>query len=121
MKKILIVTAVSSLTLFSCKKEKAEEPKPTTPTPISVSFATDIQPIFVASCGTGGSCHGSTSATDGKVFETHAGASAVPGSTIKGSINHDSGFSNMPKSSSKLSSDKISKIEAWIDGGMKND
>lgn len=120
LKIVLFSFAVISLAVFSCKKEKAEEPDPT-PTPISVSFATDIQPIFQQSCGTGGTCHGSTNAADGKVYETHAGAAAVSGAKTKGAINHSPGFEPMPKDLGKLSSTKIAKIEAWIDGGMKDD
>jgi len=120
MKKIFITTiAISAIVLFSCKKEEAEDPNPTPK--ITVKYATDIQPIFTASCGTGGNCHGSSRAADGKVYETHAGASAVAGSKTKGAINHSSGFNEMPKNGTKLSSSKIEKIEAWIDGGMKND
>ena len=120
MKKIIIITSISAIALFSCKKEKSEEPD-VTPEPISFKFAADVQPIFQQSCGTGGSCHGSSNAADGKVFETHAGASAVPDATIIGSVNHSNGFSNMPKSGAKLSDDKIAIIEAWVNGGKLND
>ena len=123
MKKIIVFTAVAGLALFSCKKETSEEPEPetTTSTPVSFKFATDVQPIFQQSCGTGGTCHGSTNMADGKVFETHAGASAVSGAKTKGAINHSPGFDAMPKNLGKLSASKIEIIEAWIDGGMLND
>lgn len=120
MKKILFLFALSIFVIISCKKEKAEEPK-VTPTPTSVSFAADVKPIFQASCGTGGVCHGTTNGADGKIYETHAGASAVPDATTKGAINHTAGFKAMPQGGSKLSSEKIGKIEAWINGGKKND
>lgn len=121
MKKIILASFTIAIIAFACKKETAEEPTPT-PTPTeTVKFAADVQPIFTANCGTGGVCHGTGSAANGRVYETHAGASAVPGVTTKGAINHDSGFNNMPKNGTKLSAEKIEKIEAWIDGGMKND
>ena len=121
MKKIIIIMiSISAIVLFSCKKEKSEEPV-VTPVPVSVKFAVDVQPIFQQSCGTGGSCHGSGNMSDGKVFETHAGASAVPNSIIMGSIKHESGFSNMPKSGTKLTDTKIAIIQAWIDGGKLNE
>ena len=123
MKRIIFITSISALALFSCKKEKAAEPATTTPTPtpISAKFAADVQPIFAASCGTAGSCHGSGNRVDGKVYETHAGASAVPNSTTLGAIKHEAGFSNMPKNGTKLTDEKIAIIEAWIDGGKLND
>lgn len=91
------------------------------PTPISAKFATDVQPIFQTNCGTGGSCHGTINAERGYVFETHLGASAVSNAKILGTINHQSGFSNMPRVGPKLSDAKIAIIEAWIDGGKLND
>lgn len=120
MKKNLLFALAALVFVFACAKEKAEEPT-TTPTTTVVSFSADVQPIFQQSCGTGGSCHGSSSADDGKVYETHAGASAVPDAITLGAIKHESGFSPMPKNLIQLSSDKIAKIEAWINGGKKND
>lgn len=125
MKKIITITAITALALFSCKKEKSEEPEET-PDPVSFKFAADVQPIFNQSCGTGTFCHSTSNAADSKVFETHAGASAVPNSTILGALKHESGFEAMPKNTSgsgstKLSNDKIAIIEAWINGGKLND
>ena len=123
MKKTILFSAIAAIALLSCTKEEAEEPADVTPepTPISFKFAADVQPIFVANCGTGGSCHGTGSASDGKIYETHAGASAVPGTTTVGAIKHSNGFSNMPRSAAKMSDDKIAIIEAWVNGGMLND
>lgn len=118
--KYIFGVLLSGVILFSCNKEDETDPV-VEPTPTTVSFATDIQPIFQQSCGTGGSCHGATHAADGKIFETHAGASAVPSSTLMGSIKHESGFNNMPKNGTKLSDEKIAKIQSWIDGGKLND
>ncbi len=119
MKYTLLFLALFGFVIVSCKKDKAEEPKTTVPQ--SVKFSTDIKPVFQQSCGTGGSCHGSSSGADGKVYETHAGASAVPSATTLGAIKHTAGFKPMPQGGSQLSADKISKIESWINSGKKND
>ena len=119
-KTTFLIVAFAGIGLLSCKKEKAQEPTPTK-TPQDIKFAADIQPIFQASCGTGGSCHGTSSGADGKVYETHAGASAVADATTLGAVKHSAGFKPMPQGGSQLSSDKIAKIEAWINGGKKND
>ena len=118
--KLFIVVLLSGIFLFSCKKETETDPE-VEPVPAAISFTTDIQPIFQQSCGTGNSCHGSVHSVDGKVYETHAGASAVPSSTTMGAIKHESGFSNMPQGGSKLTDTKIAIIQAWIDGGKLND
>jgi len=40
--------------------------------------------------------------------------------TLYGSINHASGFSPMPKGTSKMTTCQIETIKKWIDGGMLN-
>ena len=119
MKTTLFLTCLALIGFISCKKEKAQEPN-VAPTNLVVKFAADIQPIFVQSCGTGGSCHGTIAAADGKVYETHAGAIAVADAVTIGSIKHTTGFKIMPQGGTQLSSDKIAKIEAWISDGKKN-
>ncbi|MEN8927462.1 MAG: hypothetical protein ABF242_05005 [Flavobacteriales bacterium] len=122
MNKIAQFTFLISIVLVSCKKEVAEKaPEPEVPEPLVVRFATDVQPIFQANCGTGNVCHGTINAERGYIFETHAGAEAASSAKIIGSINHQSGFSNMPRTGPKLSQDKIDIIEAWINGGKLND
>lgn len=121
MKTIITSACLLTFILFSCKKEKAEDPEEPTPTIEAVKFAADVQPIFQQSCGTGGSCHGSSNGADGKIYETHAGASAVPDSQTLGSIKHSPGFKNMPQGGAQLSATKIATIEAWINGGKLND
>jgi len=118
MKKIISILFVSALLVFSCKKEKAEEPKENVNQ--VVKFSTDIKPIFDQNCAFNG-CHSTSTAADGKVYETHAGASAVPDATTLGSIKHTAGFKQMPQGGTQLSSDKIAKIESWITSGKKND
>ena len=122
MKKIIIAVSAIAFLTFACTKEEAEEEETTTtPTPTAVLFATDVLPIFHASCGTGSTCHSTSNHANGKVYETHAGASSVPGATTKGAINHSAGFHKMPQVGAKLSTANIQIIETWIDDGMKND
>jgi len=121
MKTILSSILLITLVTFSCKKEKSEDREEDTPVVEAVKFAADVQPIFQQSCGTGGTCHGSSNGADGKIYETHAGASSVPDSQTLGSIKHSPGFKNMPQVGSQLSASKIAKIEAWINGGKLND
>lgn len=120
MKSILSILFISGLFIFSCKKEKAEEPV-IIPVVTTVSFASDVLPIFIQSCGTGNNCHGDPSAADGKIYETYAGAIAVPDATTLGSIKHEPGFSPMPRRFPQLTAEQVGTIEAWINGGKKND
>ena len=85
-------------------------------------FATNVSTIMAAQCATSG-CHNATTASAGANLSSYA--------TIKtyitnnkdffiGSIKHTSGYSAMPKGSTKLATCDISKIESWINAGMLN-
>jgi len=115
--KYTIVILLSGILLSSCNKETETDPvvEPT-PTP-TMSFSTDVQPIFNTTCN-GSYCHGG--GADGKTFGTHAEITAVPSATVIGAINHSSGFEPMPKSQAKLSQEKIDTITAWINEGSLN-
>lgn len=114
--KHIVVILISGVFLFSCKKDQDIVPeKNVMPAPVAtVSFATDVQPIFNTTCN-GSYCHGGGS--DGKYFGTYAQIIAVPGATVIGAINHNTGFEPMPKSAAKLTQGKIDTITAWINEG----
>ena len=105
--------------LNSCKKEsEVEEPPKKKETNTSlVSFQSDILPIFNSHCN-GSYCHGG--GADGKSFTTHAAAVLVPSSVLLGAINHNSGYSPMPKSQAKLMQNEIDTITIWINEGKLN-
>lgn len=112
--KYTIGILLSGIFIISCNKEPEPEPK-TEPTPTStLSFATDVHPILISNCN-GSYCHGG--GADGKTYTTHADVIAVPGATIIGAINHNTGFEPMPKSQPKLSQGKIDTITTWINEG----
>ncbi len=85
----------------------------------TVSYASDIQPIFTNSCAFSG-CHKGSVPASGINLENHAEASKVSGSLLLASIKHESGASPMPKSSSKLPACSIEKIEIWVEDGKPN-
>ena len=107
------------LFLISCNKETDTDPEvtPEPTTTATVSFTTDVQPIFNTTCN-GSYCHGG--GADGKTFGTHAEITAVPSATVLGAINHSTGFEAMPKSQPKLSQGKIDTITTWINEGSLN-
>lgn len=121
MKKLYILIAIPTF-IFACKKDKAEDPdqKDTAPeTCATISYSTDIQPIFNGSCSSA-SCHGGGSPADGIDLTNHAGASAVNSDRLLGSIKHEAGYENMPQIGAKLSDANIQKIECWIEQGKLN-
>jgi hypothetical protein len=93
----------------------------------TVSFATDIQPIFNASCNMAG-CHSSGSnAPDLSAGGAYAGALSVINTASPSNSelylrisrpSSEEGF--MPEGGSALSDDKKAKILTWIQEGAQN-
>lgn len=71
-------------------------------------------------CATSG-CHDADATSNGAVGPMDDYNNAVAfigfGRTL-GAVNHDSGFSPMPKGGTKLDSCSIAKLTAWVDAGM---
>jgi len=84
----------------------------------NVTFTADVWPLISANC-TG--CH-SGGAPSGNISLTNYSdvVAALNGGRFLGSINHDPGYSAMPKGGSKLSDCSILKIENWANQGMPN-
>ena len=123
IKSLLLVSLLilaSFLSLESCKKDVTAKPAPkvfvcdTT----TISFATDVLPIFQQNCSTSG-CHDAATNTNGFTFENYT--------QISGGINyaidlmkHTTGFIQMPYQLDKLHDTLIDKIDCWIAAGVPN-
>ncbi len=84
----------------------------------SISYTKHVAPIMAQYCNT---CHNQNNASGTWKTETHTNLVAtVNGGRFKGSINHQSGFSNMPSGGAKLNSCNLSQINAWINAKMPN-
>ena len=84
----------------------------------NVTFNAVIKPIMQNKCQ---GCHQGTSPGGGVNLSTYLGVqgSAIDGSLL-GSIEHGSGWSAMPKNSSKLPDCDIAKIRIWVNAGAPN-
>ena len=86
--------------------------------PTTLSFKTDVLPILNSRCNT---CHAGVSPSAGISLATYTDVmKSVNNGSLMGSINWTSGFSAMPKNSSKMPSCEIQKIQTWIDQGALN-
>lgn len=66
-------------------------------------------------------CHSGTAASGGIDLSTYNGLKAkVIDGRLWGAINHQPGFSPMPKNGAKLSDCEITQIKKWIDAGASN-
>ena len=115
MSKILSVFTITCiLVLLSCSKD--EETKADC-SGVSPTYTSDIAPIINLSCAISG-CHTAIFPADGLDLSTY---SKVKSASINGkvlqSIKHLSGVKAMPQDAAKLSVDKITKVECWIQAG----
>lgn len=120
MQKLALPLAGILLALSGCSKDNEENQVVTPPpacTTANMSFTADVLPIISSNCG---GCHGaSPTAPFSLTNYTEIKAKADNGQLI-GAITHAAGFSPMPKGGAKLSDCNISKIQAWIAQGTKD-
>lgn len=124
MKKIILVSLVLATVIIGCKSPKETTTvKTVTPPPApfdcsakNLAFTADIKPVFEANCT---SCHGYGGAA-GYDFQTITDISrAAKNGDLLGTIKWEKGFKKMPAHAEQLDATTISKIECWINNGMK--
>ena len=108
--------------------------EPDNPTPTVVSFSTQVQPIFAASCG-GSGCHvggsasgvnlASWSATMASNGSQYGGPAVVAGNAAISPLIDKLGSSprfgsRMPLGRAALSSSQVATISSWINDGAPN-
>jgi hypothetical protein len=82
------------------------------------TFSANVLPLLNAKCN---SCHAGAFASASIRLDSYAEVSKyVVSGSLMGSINHTSGFSPMPKNSSKMLTCEINKIQDWINSGALN-
>lgn len=81
-------------------------------------FAARIQPLMNKWCV---GCHNAGNAGGGHDLSSYAGVKAsLATGRFLGSIQHTAGFSQMPKSASKLSDRDITAVVKWVNAGAPN-
>lgn len=82
------------------------------------TYSGAIKPLISAYCN---GCHNSASPLGGVILDTYAGLKTVADNgKLIGSVNHNIGFSAMPKGGNKLSTCQISQIQKWVSAGALN-
>ncbi len=83
-----------------------------------VSFKTSVFPIVETYCL---GCHNGNSPGGGIYLRNYSDLVAVAkNGKLWGSINHETGYSPMPKNASKLSTCQLATFKIWIDNGTPN-
>jgi hypothetical protein len=135
MKKILIIMGVLGF-FFSCTNDNLEDLHPATvnscdTTNVVVSFANDILPIMINSCGGDRSvCHQTDASMGGYGLADYTMVTATivnagndlsnPNAFIDCITHSDPNIANMPDGGGKLSDCSIKKIQAWLNRGQLN-
>lgn len=123
MKKIRIVFLASIIAFgfTSCYYDKEEllyGLPGDCPTKTSVSYSTNVVPLFQQKCY---GCHASNSPSGGIAMGTYDKDVALgKNGKLYGSIAHASGYSPMPKGSSKLTTCQVAAVKSWIDANYPN-
>ncbi len=120
MKKLLFVTGMFTLFMLqSCYYDNMEDLYPdnggTTCDTTNVTFNLTVWPIIQSNC-TG--CHSGSAPSGNVSLENYNDVVvSVENNKLMGTIRHESGYSPMPKNSSRLSDCNISQLETWINHG----
>lgn len=114
MKSILItISLLSLLVLLSCKKGTIATYDCTG---VSATYTADIAPVLTTHCT---SCHNSSNKKGRIDLSTYDEVTAIAGEDrFMGSIQHVSGYRDMPRGASKLDDATIKMISCWIQSGM---
>lgn len=115
MLKIFSIFSISCiLVLTSCSKDEVTN---VDCNGTNITYMGDIAPIINVSCAISG-CHSANFPADGLDLSSY---SKVKSASLNGkvlqSIKHLSGVKSMPQDAAKLSNDKITKVECWIQAG----
>ena len=87
-------------------------------TSFTVSYSTHVAPVIQSKCLV---CHSAASQLGGINLEGYSAISNfVANGRLLGTIDHQPGFSPMPKGSPKIGACDIKNIERWIQAGALN-
>jgi hypothetical protein len=85
---------------------------------VNVKFSTHVQPLIKNTCQ---GCHNGGAPSAGIALENYTQIkTTVDNGKLWGSINHNSGFSPMPKGMPKFNNCQLRAIEIWITNGAPN-
>ena len=120
----LLVASVAGL-LGSCAAQNGEDLYAASPLPAPscapgpATYALTVTPLLQQYCT---NCHNSTNAASGLNLSSYAQVKAVAtNGRLLGTVNHDPGFSPMPKGGAKLSDCDLGHLRQWVaDGALNN-
>jgi hypothetical protein len=86
---------------------------------LNVSYSLTIASIMSTNCN---DCHGGSAPSGNIITDNYDDLKVIASNgRLWGAVNHESGFSPMPKDRPQLNSCDLSQIKIWIDKGALND
>lgn len=117
---VLILLSFSMSFLTSCYYDNEEELYGTNQVcdTVGVAYSTVVQPILQSRCL---GCHSGANASAGIDLASYDNVNVfVQTGRLIGVIDHQPGFSAMPKGTPKMPSCEIDKIKSWVNSGAPN-
>lgn len=107
--------------LQSCYYDNVEDLYPT-PLPCDTSIVTYSGSIAIIMQDNCNACHASGFPQGGVVTDNYNDLKTIADNgKLWGAVNHEEGYSPMPKNKPKLNDCDLSKIKIWIDNGALDD
>lgn len=115
--KLFVLSFSVVILLTQCKKEEIDI---VDCNGVTATYSSNVKAILDANCAKSG-CHNASSKKGGYELSSYDGSKSAGAKTaFLGSVQHKSGYSNMPKGASKLSDADIKTISCWVQSGMPN-
>jgi hypothetical protein len=115
MKKVILFFAIASIGTVACSKKGSIQTFDCAG--VTPKYTTEIKPILDANCATSG-CHNSASKAEGLDYSNYGQAKHhATHNEFLGSIQHVSGYEQMPKGKAKLTDAQIKLISCWSQNG----
>lgn len=106
--------------MTGCYYDNEEElyPQPIECDTSNITYSATIDPIMINSCN---DCHGSSSPSGNVITDTYEGVKEIADDgRLWGTVNHEQGYSPMPKGLPKLNDCDLTKISIWLNEGALN-
>jgi len=117
----LLIVVLMILSFTSCYYDNEEElyPQSVPCDTLNVTYSQTIAPIMSSSCNF---CHGETAPSGNVITDNYDDLKNIADDgRLWGSVNHESGYSPMPKDRPQLNDCDLTKIKVWLDNGALND
>jgi hypothetical protein len=117
----LFLVSIISFGITGCYYDNEEElyPQAVACDTSNITYAQSIVPIMAQSCN---GCHGGSAPSANVITDTYEGLKQIADDgRLWGTVNHENGYSPMPKDLPKLNDCDLTRISIWLNNGALED